>query len=40
MKTALSFLLIVLIMGLFIVFIPRVFSYTPQNVFFLIKVLA
>jgi len=35
MKTALSFLLIVLIIGLFIVFIPRVFSSTPQNVFFL-----
>jgi len=34
-KITLSFVLIALIVGLFIVFIPRVFSSTPQNVFFL-----
>jgi len=34
-KIILFFVLIALIVGLFIVFIPRVFSSTPQNVFFL-----
>ncbi|NLJ50047.1 MAG: hypothetical protein GX428_10775 [Candidatus Atribacteria bacterium] len=34
-QTFLFFLLLTLIISLFIVFIPRVFSSTPQNVFFL-----